>query len=85
MGRSTTCKYRIVFKMNVGTMTPFGKNAKMNNIQLEDYRKALNYSFNYGPNKPKEGVIPHVTECKMIDQKTGEVIALVKAPMFEVV
>lgn len=84
MGRSTTPKYRIEFRANVH-VTPFARDAKMNNVQLEQFRKDMNYSFNYGHNRPKDGVIPHISGCTMVEQHTGNVIAKVNGPMFEVV
>lgn len=84
MGKSTTPRYRIEFTSNV-YMTPHARDAKMTTLQLEGYRKALNASFQPGGvNAAREGIVPHISRLRLIDQRTGDVINGCCGPLFEV-
>ena len=55
----------------------------------ERYRDSLNKSFKIGGVNEhisrSAGILVHVSELRIIHNKTGEVVASAKAPLFEVV
>lgn len=91
MGRNTY-KYRIEITANV-KMTPWGRNKKLTNAQLEELRQKINASFQFGGiNFPslnaQNSIIPHISRLIMISNAyfdTNKVIAEARGPMFEVV
>ena len=92
MGRITTPTYRVETTLNKGSMTPFAWHGKQDGRatqkNLEAWRIGYNKSFQTGGvNGPRNGsdTIVHISSARLIRQSTGEVVAEVKAPMFEVV
>ena len=92
MGRSVTPTYRVEVRANVNMGTTYTWDGKIhgraNEANLEKWRKALNASFQpKGVNwhvSDSLGVVPHICRATLIRQRTGEVVAEVTAPMFEV-
>ena len=92
MGRTITPKYRIEFtelggsKQQSWDAKSYGRaNAK----NLERWRTSLNNSYlpgqvNYHISKALN-TIPHVSYARLVNQKTGEVVAEAKMSTFEVV
>jgi hypothetical protein len=87
MGR-ITFKYRIEVTANVGYISSIGKNRKMTNEQLDDFRRSLNNSFlKGGANEVKDGIVPHISKMVMKPNAyfdTNKIVAQAVAPMFEV-
>lgn len=79
-------RYRIEIRANV-PMTAFGRDRRMTAAELEAFRRDLNASFlPGGVNEPRQGaaIVPHVSRCTMVDQRTRAVVAVAAAPLFEV-
>ena len=93
MGRTSTPTYRIEAASNVHGLELFGwdcrRNGRPTDTSAEIYRERLNQSFTFGGHNfhlsESAGIIIHVYEIRIVRQKTGEVVACAKAPMFEVV
>jgi len=93
MGKSSTFTFSASAKVNNGNLDLFGWDCKVygrpTKKNVEAYRQKLNESF--GPNghnwsmSKACGVQIHVSEVTVTRQSTGEVVAVAKAPMFEVV
>lgn len=85
-------KYRIEITANVN-MTPWGRNKKLTNAQLEELRHKINTSFqpggiNFPPLNAPNSIIPHISRLVMMPNAyfdTNKVIAEARGPMFEVV
>lgn len=85
----TTFKYRIEIRANV-SMTAFGRNRKMTDAQLEAFRQKMNQSFLKGGVNQARGndTVPHISRMVMKPNAyfdRDQVIAVARAPMFEVV
>lgn len=93
MGRSVTPTHRVEVVTNVGTQTPFSWNRKdsgaPNVKNLAKWREALNASFApKGVNAHLSdalGVVLHVSKATLIHQRSDDIVAVVNAPLFEVV
>jgi hypothetical protein len=97
MGRSYTPKYRVEYRDN--TMNRLGTDrilsydakryGKPTDAKAEDLRRALNKSFNVGGVNwhvsEAAGVVVSVNRLRIINQRSGQVVAESNAPMFEVV
>ncbi len=90
MGRSTTPTYLVEVKANK-PIGMFGWNGRQDGAateaNLERWRQSYNTSFQIGGvNGPinESGVIVHISHAKLIRQSTGEVVAEVKGPAFEI-
>jgi hypothetical protein len=93
MGRSITPKYRIDEKNRLGNWYPFAawdvkSNGKVTKASLENYRVALNASYQAGGVNAHigkaVGYIPHHASLRLVEQKTGRVVCETHMPMFEV-
>ena len=94
MGRTITPKYRIEYvESNRERANSAAWDAKTygraNARNLERWRTKLNTSFlpghcNFHVSQALN-VIPHVSYARLVNQKTGEVVAEARMPMFEVV
>ena len=93
MGHSITPTFRAEVKANIGHYSSFSWDCKVNGRpsqkNVDSYRVHMNRSFAPGGVNDhisqSRGVIPHISEVKVIRQSTGEVVATSNAPMFEVV
>lgn len=93
MGRSTTPTFRAEVKGNNWNFEMFGWDCKRNGrptqANVDRYRDSLNKSFQPGGVNwhvsESRGVVAHVSEVRVIRQAGGEVVAVSKAPLFEVV
>ena len=91
MGRSTIPTYRVEVKANK-PMGMFGWNGRQDGAateaNLEKWRQSYNTSFQIGgvngPTSDSE-IIVHISSAKLIRQSTGEVVAEVTGPAFEIV
>ena len=90
MGRSTTPTYRVEVKAN-RPMGMFGwdsRDGRANEANLELWRQGYNESFQVGGvNGPRadSDIIVHISSAKLVRQSTGEVVAEVNAPAFEII
>lgn len=93
MGRSVTPTFRTEVRANIGRYGSFGWDCKVNGRPTQKnadaYRDHMNQSFCPGGVNDhiskSRGVVPHISEVKVIRQSTGEVVVVSNAPMFEVV
>jgi hypothetical protein len=87
MGRIVTPKYRVEDRTNGMGIMPFAWNGKPTKERLEAWRVEMNKSFQPGGNNGhvSTNTIPHITHAKIVNQKTGAVVAETAMPMFEVV
>jgi hypothetical protein len=93
MSKSTTPKYRIEYKVNDSAYyTPIAWNTRYgtpNAKNLSAWRDSMNQSLKYGgvnfDLSKSAGILLHVTECRLVEQKTGTIVAEVKMPMFEII
>ena len=93
MGRVYTPTYRVEAASNVPGLTIFGwccrTNGRATDKNADRWRKGMNQSFQPGGNNwhvsKANGVVPHLHEVRIVRQRTGEVVAVASAPMFEVV
>jgi hypothetical protein len=89
MGRIVTPKYRVEYQDQQGKHIAAWRDGKPTDAKAEAYRVGLNES--YKPGKPNAhipkalGFIPHTSAVVVVCQKTNEVVARAKMPMFEVV
>lgn len=91
MSRDTTPTYRVEVEAN-RPMGMFGWNGRQDGAateaNLEKWRQSYNESFQVGGvNGPIAGddIIVHISNAKLIRQSTGEVVAEVKGPAFEII
>lgn len=91
MGRSYTPKYIALYRDNANLSKwneiHWTRKGKVNDAAAEDFRVMLNKSFdlngcNFHVSKAC-GVIVHVLEVRVVNQKTKQVVAKATAPMFE--
>ena len=94
MGRTVTPKYRIEVRANgLTVMSDYPWDSKhygrATDKNLEKWRTGMNASFQPGGVNEHiseaRGTIPHISVAKLICQRTGEVVAMTKMPVFEVV
>jgi len=93
MGHSTTPTYRVEVKANrpMGMFawdTRKGLDGAATEANLERWRQSYNASFQVGGvNGPRadSDIIIHISSAKLIRQSTGEVVAEVTGPAFEIV
>ena len=93
MGRSTTPAFRSEVIGTNWNFSMFGWDCKTNGrptqANVDQYRFSLNKSFQPGGVNfhiaESRGVVPHVSEVRVIRQSTGAVVATSKMGMFEVV
>ena len=93
MGRSVTPKYRVEVSGSGCNMTPFCWNGKQdgraNQKNLDAWRERMNASFQPGGTNwhvsEAFNSVPHISTATLIRQRDDEVVAVSKAPMFEVV
>jgi hypothetical protein len=87
MGKSYTFKYRVVYLDQCGWHSQ-GWKGKASQSRLEDWRVAMNKSFQNGGNNEhlsqSAGVILHISKARVIRQSDNVVMAETAMPMFEV-
>ncbi len=84
MRKTHTYKYRIEVRANV-YMSDFGRDTKMNDEQLESFRREYNASFlPGGVNEVKSGIVPRISRCTMIRQSDNAIVSRAHAPLFEI-
>lgn len=94
MGRSYTPKYRVEYTDNnpkarnqtFSVYKSMGWNGVATVAKLEDWRKSMNDSFKPGGcnDLVSREYIYQIVNCRLVNQTTNDVVAEVKAPMFEV-
>ena len=91
MGHSITTTHRVEVKANkpIGMFSWHGRqDGAATEANLEKWRQSYNTSFQVGGvNGPiNDGdIIVHISSAKLIRQSTGELVAEVNAPAFEIV
>jgi hypothetical protein len=97
MGRSYTPTFRVEYRDQKGWhdqawSDPLGRTQLRKDptdAQAEEWRKTMNRSFDLGGTNyhvsQATGILLHISEVRIIRQKTGKVVATAKMPMFEVV
>lgn len=90
MGRSTTPTYRVEVTANkpIGFFAWNRRDGLANEVNLELWRQSYNESFQVGGvNGPinDDDIIVHISSAKLVRQSTGEVVAEVTGPAFEIV
>lgn len=91
MGRSTTPTYRVEVIANkvFGLFAWNGRqDGAATEANLEKWRQSYNTSFQVGGvNGPRndDDIVVHISSAKLVRQSTGEVVAEVTGPAFEIV
>ena len=93
MGRIVTPKYRVEVRGNWNRMgkalTPQAWSGRVSEKRLEEYRQAMNRSFNKGGSNfhlaKSDGFIYHMSSARIVRQSDGVVMCEVQMPAFEVV
>jgi len=89
MGKSVTPKYRCEVKANIGYMTPSCWSGRATEKRLQDHIESLNESFLpggiNGHVSKSRNVIVQIHEARLVEQSTGRVVAVWKAPLFQVI
>lgn len=91
MGKTTEYKYRVEQGSDLRGWQTFAgwSHGRATVANLEKYRKALNASFLPGgvndARKAGLSVTPYYSGLRLVNQRTGAVVAKTNAPMFEVV
>lgn len=88
MGRTVTPKYRIESRDNMGKLSQWAWRGKVSASLLADYMDSYNASFqpsgaNWHVSKAL-GVVAYHSAAKVINQRTGEIVATWSAPLFSV-
>lgn len=87
MGKSYTPTYRVEYRDQSGWHSECW-NGKATEARLEQWRVARNGSMQPGGVNahipPALGFQPHISHAKLVHQKSGQVVATTKMPMFEV-
>lgn len=66
----------------VGGVDLIGTDTKHTNESLEEIRKIYNQMW---ADSTKDGIVPYISKIELISHRTKKVVAVAKAPMFEVV
>lgn len=91
MGRSYTPKYRVDYRDQGGWHSvcwDTKRNGRPTDANLEQWRRKMNTSFNHGGVNHHVskacGYLVHISKAALVNQRNGEPVAMVSAPMFEV-